>query len=269
MSNKANGANGANGANEVNQAFGADDLSMSEPSTNNEFHKSASASPSENELQSFENPVLEGIYGFLVAYFHQSSYLARVYPSEAYKLTRFHSAAVYECQHPGVKHWIEQAASKCMEILEQNRCTSTLALLILESNRVVRRFGFNVQMVVRDGEDNDGESQINKNKNKNKNENVNQNADEARFEGCLNQLLSLFTNEPEFSINAQNKTGKMRPNRTMTVVCESEPASQGWHATNYEEAKPPIEAFDSFIVPFSQEETAENSVLALNLFVSN
>lgn len=212
--------------------------------------------PINSETKANDDEVYESIYEFLVVYMHAVSYIARVYPPPVYKLKRFGSCAVHECQHSRVRQWIESSARQSVQVIQESQCQCTLAVLVLTdcdntfSAEHINRFGIKIERVrLPEAELDDTETQ------KLRVTRINR---EQMFRNCQNQYEKCL--KQLYSACALERTAR---NRRMTVVYTGPRISPSeWYESDFTGVQRPITVVDSAVL---EDETSH---LSFNLFIS-
>lgn len=84
---------------------------------------------------------------FLVAYIHAVAYVCQVYPQSSFSLKSIYGLGSYECNHPGVRLWVENAVNAVMQLiysLTETNKQATVSIVILEDSEPRERFGISV-----------------------------------------------------------------------------------------------------------------------------
>lgn len=88
--------------------------------------------------------VTRSLREFLVTYIHAVAYVCQVYPESSFSLKSIYGLGSYECNHPGVRLWVENAVSAVMQLiysLTEAHRQATVSIVILENSKPRERFG--------------------------------------------------------------------------------------------------------------------------------
>lgn len=202
-------------------------------------------SPEEKDLDS-------ALYEFLVVYVHAVSYVCGVYPSSVYKLARYGNCAVYECQHGGVKEWIETSCKQALATLREAGYHCTLAVIVVQDGEVLQRFGLQVERVRLPQPESDNVQTQRGRKERLGLESAFGHA-VPQFENCLRQLLVADVALPP-------------GNKQMALVYSGQHLeTAAWAESRYKRVSGPVRVVESAVL---EQSRTDNKYVSMNLFIS-